>query len=51
MNLESIHICACIWGRKIHVCNSEYRMGKVVCNLGGRVVVRRRQQNMLGIPF
>ena len=38
MDLENIHtcICTCIRGRKIHVCNSENRMGKVGCNLGGR---------------
>ena len=28
MNLEKIHVRACIWGRKIHVCDSENRNGK-----------------------
>ena len=36
MNLEKINVSAFIWRRKIHVCDSENRIGKGWANLGGR---------------
>ena len=36
MNLEKIHVCACIWERKKHVCDSDNQIGKGWANFSGR---------------
>ena len=40
MNLEKIHVCACIWERQTHVCDTDNETKKVVWNLGGRYLFK-----------